>query len=1012
MGNQINSNTQTNINIEDKHFIFPGYSNKLPNINTDIQNNKIQTDKILDLEDITISKVVEAKLNKTDTNNNFLFLEDYIQYLTQNLKPKKFRIKDFEEITEFVMKYSSNPLEYLLECYHRSIDIIEIKSRQDFDDKYKEIHRILAYYIGTILTEPEILEIKIDINTRYNTFKKYLKSCNIDELGFILYDIEAEIGDNEKAIKLFFGLYFQYIYEENKDKFRSFLASDSHEVLSKNISILKTIFINFPYTISLFIELSSREKTITNGYMLQKDNYISKYIDVSPYEAEVYQMKTIIDITKPQYETNRIINNWTDKFNKYLDEVADFFIVMYDYDPSHGILDWAYDIIKFNLDKMKIVKNNKLLSTNGFLMNSIIILYKILFKEYNSGIQNEFYYSKFIMKIVGNIDPLFTLSKNYLPFNKFDRTNPEIVENILNDENCEDIIPKEFNIYTKLFFMVETLISIGLKNFIHTCDNVSKLIKSKYLLGNNYSNDVELLNMSYILQFLNIYLYNKEINKGLLRLCEVSTFLIFSLNNKKYSQSSFLSNSNDINYKKFLDEFYSHINFDDNFALSYMPQFIYQNIITISKYIKKYKEASLIDNIHCTKAIIYFSLIFSCQQNLIRNPHFRMEIFDIMIFLFSMYENHEHTNKIFNLLNEKFIKESLMVSILRVFVDAERLGTSNQFYEKFVVRAKIMILIENINKGYGHLFEENLKEYTEKYPEESKKMVNNLLNDLIYLNDECIENLKVIKNYQDLLDDKVRYNKMSIDNKRFEERRFNEKDKIVRAQIKLFNGSLKFLVCISKILQNFFIKNDFISQLAGYLNYSLNIFGSPLNYELKLKNINEYNFNPHFILGSILSTYSAFYDKFHFIEGVIKDERSYKFSNFDRAKNLVANNKNITISEPDFNNYIKFVDNLRREEKIIKNEEINYDDAPQEFLDGLTFLIMTDPVKLPKSQVILDRKTIETHLLSDQTDPFNREPLTKEMLIPCPTLKAKIEEYIQNKKNEKRRELHSNKINK
>ena len=255
MGNQINSNTQTNINIEDKHFIFPGYSNKLPNINTDIQNNKIQTDKILDLEDITISKVVEAKLNKTDTNNNFLFLEDYIQYLTQNLKPKKFRIKDFEEITEFVMKYSPNPLEYLLECYHRSIDIIEIKSRQDFDDKYKEIHRILAYYIGTILTEPEILEIKIDINTRYNTFKKYLKSCNIDELGFILYDIEAEIGDNEKAIKLFFGLYFQYIYEENKDKFRSFLASDSHEVLSKNMSILKTIFINFPYTISLFIEL-------------------------------------------------------------------------------------------------------------------------------------------------------------------------------------------------------------------------------------------------------------------------------------------------------------------------------------------------------------------------------------------------------------------------------------------------------------------------------------------------------------------------------------------------------------------------------------------------------------------------------------------------------------------------------------------------------------------------------------------------------------------------------------
>ena len=112
-----------------------------------------------------------------------------------------------------------------------------------------------------------------------------------------------------------------------------------------------------------------------------------------------------------------------------------------------------------------------------------------------------------------------------------------------------------------------------------------------------------------------------------------------------------------------------------------------------------------------------------------------------------------------------------MVTILRVFVDAERLGTSNQFYKKFSVMAQILMLIENINKGYGRLFEENIKEYTEKYPEESKKMVNSLLNDLIYLNDECIENLKSIKKYEDLLDDKERYNNMSEENKKFEESR-------------------------------------------------------------------------------------------------------------------------------------------------------------------------------------------------------------------------------------------------
>ena len=1011
MGNQINKQKIIST-IEDKHLIFPGYSNSLSKLNINYQSDKKQNDKILDKEDLTISKIIEATLNK-DENKNYLFLEDYANYLTSNSNPKKFRIKNFEDITEFVMKYHSNPLYYLLQCYHRSVELIEIKSRKDYDDSYKEIHRILAYYIATILTEPEILEIKMNITTRYDTLKEYLKYCNLDELGFFIYDIEAEIGDNEKNIKLFFALYFQYIYEENKEKVKCFLINDCEKTLSRNMCILKTIFINFPYTIKLYIELSSREITINTGYLLQKESYISKYIDVSIFEGESANMKKLIDITKSLRETDKAINEITDKFNKYLDEVADFFITMYIYDePSHSILDWAYDIIKLNLDKVKIVKNNKKLSTNGFLMNVMIIINKIFFKEYEKGPQNEYNYSNFIIKVVGNIDPLFTLTKNYLPFDKFDRTNIEIVENILNDQNVEDLIPENFNIYTKLFFMQEAIICLGLKNFLHNCDNIAKLIKSKYLLNRTYANDNELLTLSYVQQFLNVYLNNTEMSKALLRFCEVSTFLLFSLNNQKYSQNVFLNNSKNINYKKFLDDFYTHINFDDNFALSYLPQFVYQNLITISKFVKRYNEPCLIENIHCTKAIVYFSLIFSCQQNLIRNPHFRMEIFDILIFLFSLYEKKENTNKIFELLNEKFIKESLMVSILRVFVDAERLGTSNQFYEKFVVRAKIMILIENINKAYGHLFEENIKQYAEKYPEEGKKMVNNLLNDLIYLNDECIENLKVIKNYQDLLDDRVRYNNMTYENQRFEQARFAEKDRIVRVQIKLFNSSLKFLVSICKILQNFLIKNDFISQLAGYLNYSLNIFGSPLKYELKLKNIKEYNFNPHLILGSILSTYSAFYDKIEFIHGVIKDERSYNFNNFDRVKNLVANNENITITEKDFNNYIIFVDNLRREEKVLKNEEITYDDAPQEFLDALTFLIMTDPVKLPKSQVILDRKTIETHLLSDQTDPFNREPLTKEMLIPCPLLKAKIEEYMKNKKNEKMKELNANKIKK
>lgn len=92
------------------------------------------------------------------------------------------------------------------------------------------------------------------------------------------------------------------------------------------------------------------------------------------------------------------------------------------------------------------------------------------------------------------------------------------------------------------------------------------------------------------------------------------------------------------------------------------------------------------------------------------------------------------------------------------------------------------------------------------------------------------------------------------------------------------------------------------------------------------------------------------------------------------------------------------------------------EDIPDEFLDPILSTLMKDPVELPSSHIIIDRATIERHLLSDQTDPFNRQKLTPDMLIPStltflnvfttlilisplnrtlgPDIKQKIEEFI------------------
>ena len=62
-------------------------------------------------------------------------------------------------------------------------------------------------------------------------------------------------------------------------------------------------------------------------------------------------------------------------------------------------------------------------------------------------------------------------------------------------------------------------------------------------------------------------------------------------------------------------------------------------------------------------------------------------------------------------------------------------------------------------------------------------------------------------------------------------------------------------------------------------------------------------------------------------------------------------------------------------------------------------VIMTDPVMLPSSKQIVDRTTIARHLLSDQTDPFNRAPLTMDMLESQDDLRQSVHQWMEQKKS-------------
>lgn len=87
----------------------------------------------------------------------------------------------------------------------------------------------------------------------------------------------------------------------------------------------------------------------------------------------------------------------------------------------------------------------------------------------------------------------------------------------------------------------------------------------------------------------------------------------------------------------------------------------------------------------------------------------------------------------------------------------------------------------------------------------------------------------------------------------------------------------------------------------------------------------------------------------------------------------------------------------------VAEDEALLSDAPDEFLDEILSTFMKDPVILPSGHFV-DRSTITQHLLNDPIDPFNREEMTIDDVKPAIELKAKIDQWLEEKRAAARRQ--------
>ncbi|PHJ21474.1 u-box domain-containing protein [Cystoisospora suis] len=171
------------------------------------------------------------------------------------------------------------------------------------------------------------------------------------------------------------------------------------------------------------------------------------------------------------------------------------------------------------------------------------------------------------------------------------------------------------------------------------------------------------------------------------------------------------------------------------------------------------------------------------------------------------------------------------------------------------------------------------------------------------------------------------------------------------------------------------------------------------NIQCAVNNMEKYNFKPKNWLMKVLESYVYLLqadpeDGALLVGEILKDGRYFQKDTVNKAYRIAKREglMNAKLLEK-FQELVKMLAEGKDEEV-----EIDYDDFPAEYLDPIMADVMTDPVRLPTSNNVMDRKHIERHLMSEPSDPFNRMPLTKEELIPLPELRAEIAAFIASKK--------------
>ncbi|XP_072035141.1 ubiquitin conjugation factor E4 B-like [Amphiura filiformis] len=418
-----------------------------------------------------------------------------------------------------------------------------------------------------------------------------------------------------------------------------------------------------------------------------------------------------------------------------------------------------------------------------------------------------------------------------------------------------------------------------------------------------------------------------------------------------------------------------------------LPEFYIEDIAEFILFIVQHFPQVLEDT--AQQDMVLFILVFVCSGQYIHNPYLVAKLVEVIFVMSPAVQN--RTVKIYESLQlHPIALEHLVPALMKFYTDVEQTGASSEFYDKFSIRYHISIIFKSLWQIPMH---RDAVMKASGVGGEFVRFINMLMNDTTFLLDESIGCLRRIHEVQQAMNNKDNWNSLSQEDMQSRTRQLNTDERQCRSYLTLANETLDMFNYLAQLTKTPFLRPELCDRLAAMLNFNLQQLCGPKCNDLKVENREKYGFEPRKMLDQLTSIYINL-DSEELAQSIGNDERSFNRELFRNAETIMRSNAIKTQSE--IGQFVALADKSHQISMRKRAQDLDLDDAPDEFKDPLMATLMRDPVVLPSGHV-MDRAIIDRHLLNSQTDPFNRQALTSDMLEPAPELKARIEEYIRSK---------------